>query len=216
MDFCFGHDVICLLFTLLILPWSLLHLQIDGKNNPKIQNVFLDNFPVMSAEFSKNGEEVVMGSKHRSFYYYDMIAGQVVFVPKIKGAVLLLKNDIHLPWEIHETVLPHPPENNKNKTTAKWRNKKQKWNRTDKQANHNKSNTTKYTHEHTDTEGNQTTAFYTFLIIKYKCLVNSVLYWLTVNFEFEVLYNIINCLLCFFYIFEFEHCGNVTCNTRVN
>lgn len=116
MDFCFGHDVICLLFTLLILPWSLLHLQIDGKNNPKIQNVFLDNFPVMSAEFSKNGEEVVMGSKHRSFYYYDMIAGQVVFVPKIKGAVLLLKNDIHLPWEIHERqCCPIPQKTTKTK-----------------------------------------------------------------------------------------------------
>ncbi|KAK7097439.1 U3 small nucleolar RNA-associated protein 18 homolog isoform X2 [Littorina saxatilis] len=59
--------------------------QIDGKNNPKIQNVFLNNFPVMSADFLKNGEEVVMGSKHQSFYYYDMIGGNVVFVPKIKG-----------------------------------------------------------------------------------------------------------------------------------
>ena len=59
--------------------------QVDGRSNPKIQNVFLDNFPVMSAEFSASGEEVIMGSKHRSFYYFDMMAGKVVFVPKIKG-----------------------------------------------------------------------------------------------------------------------------------
>lgn len=64
---------------------SLRLFQIDGKNNPKIQSVFLDKFPVMSARFSANGEEVVLGSKHRSFYYYDMMAGKVVFVPKIKG-----------------------------------------------------------------------------------------------------------------------------------
>nr|KAG5711690.1 hypothetical protein BaRGS_016872 [Batillaria attramentaria] len=64
---------------------SLRLFQIDGNSNPKIQSVFLDNFPVMSARFSANGEEVVMGSKHRSFYYYDMMAGKVVFVPKTKG-----------------------------------------------------------------------------------------------------------------------------------
>lgn len=64
---------------------SLRLFQVDGKNNPKIQSVFLDNFPVLSARFSTDGEEVIMGSKHRNFYYYDMMAGKVVFVPKIKG-----------------------------------------------------------------------------------------------------------------------------------
>lgn len=60
-------------------------LQVDGKNNPKIQSVFLDNFPIMSASFSAGGLEVIMGSRHCSFYWYDMMAGKVVFVPKIKG-----------------------------------------------------------------------------------------------------------------------------------
>lgn len=59
--------------------------QVDGKNNPKIQSVFLDNFPIFSAHFTTDGREVVLSSKHKSFYYYDMIAGKVVNVPKVKG-----------------------------------------------------------------------------------------------------------------------------------
>ncbi|XP_060064815.1 U3 small nucleolar RNA-associated protein 18 homolog [Ylistrum balloti] len=59
--------------------------QVDGKNNPKIQSVFLDNFPIFSAHFTPDGREVVLSSKHQSFVYYDMIAGKVVKVPKIKG-----------------------------------------------------------------------------------------------------------------------------------
>ncbi|KAK3100299.1 hypothetical protein FSP39_017837 [Pinctada imbricata] len=59
--------------------------QVDGKNNPKIQSVFIENFPIHTAHFSANGEEVVMGSKHKSFYYFDMMAGKMINVPWIKG-----------------------------------------------------------------------------------------------------------------------------------
>ena len=59
--------------------------QVDGKNNPKIQSVFLRNFPIYSAHFTRDGSQVVLSSRHRSFMYYDMMAGQVVEVPKIKG-----------------------------------------------------------------------------------------------------------------------------------
>lgn len=59
--------------------------QVDGKTNPKIQSIFLENFPVYCAHFSTNGEEVILGSKHKSFQYYDMIAGKIVTVPRMKG-----------------------------------------------------------------------------------------------------------------------------------
>ena len=62
-----------------------IYFQIDGKYNPKIQSIFLEGFPIMAAHFTRDGTEVVMSSKHRSFKYYDMIAGRVVNVPKIKG-----------------------------------------------------------------------------------------------------------------------------------
>ena len=52
--------------------------QIDGKQNPKIQSVFLEKFPISTAHFSRDGKEVILGSQRRkSFYHYDMIAGKV-------------------------------------------------------------------------------------------------------------------------------------------
>nr|XP_022326362.1 U3 small nucleolar RNA-associated protein 18 homolog [Crassostrea virginica] len=59
--------------------------QVDGKHNPKIQSVYLDGFPIHTAHFSTDGREVIMGSKYRNFQYYDMIAGKIVNVPRIKG-----------------------------------------------------------------------------------------------------------------------------------
>ena len=60
-------------------------IQIDGKQNPKIQSVFVERFPIFTAHFSPDGYEVIMGSKHKNFYYYDMISGKVINVPHIKG-----------------------------------------------------------------------------------------------------------------------------------
>jgi U3 small nucleolar RNA-associated protein 18 len=59
--------------------------QIDGKKNAKIQSIYLEKFPILSAHFSKNGEEVIMGSRHKSFYYYDMISGKIINVPAVKA-----------------------------------------------------------------------------------------------------------------------------------
>ena len=57
----------------------------DGKTNAKIQSVFLEKFPIFSAQFSTDGREVIMGGKFSSFFYYDMIVGKVVRVPKLAG-----------------------------------------------------------------------------------------------------------------------------------
>lgn len=58
--------------------------QVDGKVNSKIQSLFLENFPVFCAHFTQDGEQIVIGSRHKSFKYFDMISGQVVNVP-MKG-----------------------------------------------------------------------------------------------------------------------------------
>lgn len=58
--------------------------QVDGKTNPKIQSVTFPKkkFPVSSAHFSSNGEELLVGSeKRRQFYYYDMMGGNYMKVP---------------------------------------------------------------------------------------------------------------------------------------
>lgn len=45
----------------------------------------MERFPIYTAHFSANGEEVIMGSFHKGFHYYDMMAGKMVNVPPIKG-----------------------------------------------------------------------------------------------------------------------------------
>ncbi|XP_046552431.1 U3 small nucleolar RNA-associated protein 18 homolog [Haliotis rubra] len=58
--------------------------QIDGKHNPKIQSVFFDDFPIHTAHFSRNGEEIIVGSDRKNFMFYDMIGGKVGNVPRMK------------------------------------------------------------------------------------------------------------------------------------
>lgn len=63
----------------------LCHHQIDGQTNPKLQRVFLERFPIHTAHFSSDGEQVILASQRRSFYVYDMIKGEVIKIPEIRG-----------------------------------------------------------------------------------------------------------------------------------
>ena len=52
-------------------------MQVDGKENPKIQTINFKDFPIQTAKFSGCGNEIILGSSnHPYFYVYDMIAGQ--------------------------------------------------------------------------------------------------------------------------------------------
>ncbi|XP_053349383.1 U3 small nucleolar RNA-associated protein 18 homolog [Clarias gariepinus] len=60
--------------------------QVDGKTNPKIQSIHLENFPVNKARFSADGEQVVAtGLRNKLFYIYDMMEGKIIPVPRVKG-----------------------------------------------------------------------------------------------------------------------------------
>lgn len=60
--------------------------QVDGKTNPKIQSIHLEDFPVHQARFSCDGEMVVATSpKNRMFYLYDMMEGRVTPVHAVRG-----------------------------------------------------------------------------------------------------------------------------------
>lgn len=60
--------------------------QIDGKKNSKIQTIFIESFPILSAHFTRSGDEIIMGSKHKSFYYFDMHTGKTASVtPPVKA-----------------------------------------------------------------------------------------------------------------------------------
>jgi len=63
---------------------------VDGTNNPCIQSVFFESFPIYTAHFGQNGQEVVLGSRHSAFFCYDMIAGKLINVPRIKGGMACL------------------------------------------------------------------------------------------------------------------------------
>jgi len=57
-------------------------MQVDGKENPKIQTINFKNFPIKTAKFSSCGNEFIVSSNnHPHFFVYDMIAGQSRKVP---------------------------------------------------------------------------------------------------------------------------------------
>ena len=67
--------------------------QIDGKENPKIQTVNFQDFPIKTARFSACGNEFIVGSKfHPHFFIYDMLAGQSIKVIRLQVTNLIRGN----------------------------------------------------------------------------------------------------------------------------
>ena len=63
--------------------------QIDGKKNAKIQSIFIEKFPILAAHFTKQtGDEILMGSRHKAFYVYDMHSGKMTIVNPYAGKSL--------------------------------------------------------------------------------------------------------------------------------
>ncbi|KAJ3113712.1 U3 snoRNP protein [Phlyctochytrium bullatum] len=50
---------------------------VDNKVNPKIQSVFLKDLPILAADFTPDGREVVISGRRKHFYVYDINAGAV-------------------------------------------------------------------------------------------------------------------------------------------
>jgi len=59
--------------------------QVDGRENEKLQSIFLNNFPIHCAEFTPHGDKVICSSRRKQFYVYDLVGGSVVKVPGIRG-----------------------------------------------------------------------------------------------------------------------------------
>lgn len=63
-----------------------LPLQVDGKNNQKIQSIHLERFPVHRALFSCDGESLFATSmRNKMFYIYHMMEGRVEPVHSVRG-----------------------------------------------------------------------------------------------------------------------------------
>lgn len=60
--------------------------QVDGKSNPKIQSIHLENFQVNKASFTADGEHIVAtGLRNKLFYMYDMMEGKIIPVSTVRG-----------------------------------------------------------------------------------------------------------------------------------
>eukprot|EP00939_MAST-03C_sp_MAST-3C-sp1_P001300 g1300.t1 len=60
--------------------------EIDGRDNNLIQSVVLSDMPIHRAYFSgSEGSEILCTGRRPFFYYYDLVAGRVVKVPRIAG-----------------------------------------------------------------------------------------------------------------------------------
>ncbi|KAL2613808.1 hypothetical protein R1flu_025500 [Riccia fluitans] len=51
--------------------------QIDGKRNPKLQSIFLDDFPIHKASFVPDGSKIVASSRRKHYMIYDLEGGRV-------------------------------------------------------------------------------------------------------------------------------------------
>eukprot|EP00271_Cylindrocystis_brebissonii_P009231 TRINITY_DN2392_c0_g1_i1.p1 TRINITY_DN2392_c0_g1~~TRINITY_DN2392_c0_g1_i1.p1 ORF type:complete len:600 (+),score=141.35 TRINITY_DN2392_c0_g1_i1:463-2262(+) len=58
---------------------------IDGKENAKVQSIFLSDMPIKKALFSHDGARVIAGGRRKWFYVFDMAGGQVERVSSIGG-----------------------------------------------------------------------------------------------------------------------------------
>lgn len=51
---------------------------VDGKKNNKLHSVAFEQFPIICAKFTKNGNEAILGSRRNHIYSYDLLAAKAV------------------------------------------------------------------------------------------------------------------------------------------
>ena len=59
--------------------------QVDGEQNRKIHTVFLERFAIYCGHFSADGNEIIFGSGHKYFSYFNLESAQLIRVPTIKN-----------------------------------------------------------------------------------------------------------------------------------
>jgi U3 small nucleolar RNA-associated protein 18 len=60
--------------------------QIDGKNNSKVQGVHFEDLPIQHAEFSGDGEEVLVSGRRKFFYIYNLASATISKVQGVLGS----------------------------------------------------------------------------------------------------------------------------------
>ncbi|KAF1777755.1 WD40-repeat-containing domain [Phytophthora cactorum] len=63
-----------------------LHLfQVDGSNNANIENVFVQDLPILDAKFTLGGNRAVLTGPRQYFFSYDIEAGKITKIPGLYG-----------------------------------------------------------------------------------------------------------------------------------
>ncbi len=58
---------------------------VDGVENEKLQSVHFEHFPIRKAQFTMDGQEVIVAGRRKHFYAYDVETGKIENVPGIRG-----------------------------------------------------------------------------------------------------------------------------------
>lgn len=59
--------------------------QIDGKRNPKIESIFIEDFPIRKAAFLPDGSQVILGGRRKFFYCFDLVKARVDKIGPLVG-----------------------------------------------------------------------------------------------------------------------------------
>ena len=59
--------------------------QIDGKRNPKIQSIFVEDCPIQKATFLPDGSEVILSGRRKFFYSFDLVKAAVSKIGPLTG-----------------------------------------------------------------------------------------------------------------------------------
>jgi U3 small nucleolar RNA-associated protein 18 len=51
--------------------------QVDGKRNPKVNSIFLEDCPIYKAYFMPDGSEIILAGRRKFFYSYDLVSNSV-------------------------------------------------------------------------------------------------------------------------------------------
>jgi U3 small nucleolar RNA-associated protein 18 len=62
--------------------------QIDGKRNPKIQSIFIEDCPVHKASFLPDGSEVIVSGRRKFFHSFDLVNAAVSKIGRAGGEKL--------------------------------------------------------------------------------------------------------------------------------
>ncbi|WOL15398.1 hypothetical protein Cni_G24179 [Canna indica] len=59
--------------------------QVDGKRNPKIQSIFIEDCPIHKASFLPDGSEVILAGRRKFFYSFDLVKAAVSRIGPLTG-----------------------------------------------------------------------------------------------------------------------------------